>query len=245
MDSLSKATQKWVRSLHQKKYRKQLGQFVAEGPKVVEAFLLQGLKPEILLATPEWASAHPSQAVQWCKADDLKSISQLETPNQVLAVFAQPMDVDDAALEMESALLVLDGVKDPGNAGTLIRLADWFGLNCVVCSTDCVDVWNAKVVQSAMGSLARIKVSYRELETWMPKEDRVFLGADLNAQPYQSLQVPHRWGLVMGSESHGMRPEVHACLHERVTILPAPGSTAESLNVGVAAGILLASLRRF
>ena len=244
MDSLSKATQKWVRSLHQKKYRKQLNQFVAEGPKVVEALLEAGMPAEVVVATPDWLPPKGVQRAVVCTPNELKTLSQLETPNQVLAVFQQPSPVDDDILAHQEALLVLDGVKDPGNLGTLIRLADWFGLNHVVCSMDCVDVWNAKVVQSAMGSLGRIRVSYRALETWMPRQDRVFIGADLGAPSYRDYTPAGNWALVMGSESHGIRPEVHPLLHERVTIPSAPGSTAESLNVGVAAGILLAGLKR-
>jgi RNA methyltransferase, TrmH family len=240
---VSKAVAKYVQQLHQKKYRQRTGTFLVEGAKSLRELLSSGLRPERLLLTAEFAAAPglrlPAQVpVDVVGAEELTRLGTLQTNDAGLAVVRIP---EETALQPRPGqlLLALDQVRDPGNVGTLIRLADWYGLQGVVLSETCADAWNPKTVSSTMGSFTRVPVWQRDLPAWLqqlPPELPVY-GADLHGDNVHRLQLRPSGVLVMGSESHGLTEPVEACLTQRLHI-PGRGQ-AESLNVAISAAILL------
>lgn len=236
---ISKADSKFIRSLKQKKYRLEHKSFVVEGEKLVKE--LQNSHFDVV----KGFSVGTHSTFQSITAKELESISQLTTPNQVLAVAKIPeIQLEWEPLENE-LVLVLDGVKDPGNLGTIIRIADWFGVKQIICSTDTVDAYNSKVVQASMGSIFRVYVHYTSVENFLTTykkrfTNNVIMAAGMNGEnAYAIKQKPDV--LVMGSESHGLSKEVLDVAQE-ITI-PRFGE-AESLNVAVATGILCAQIKR-
>ncbi len=236
---LSRSQQKLLRKLSSKKYRYQYRMFLAEGRKVVSELLDEGVKLEFLMALP--SSGFASKGVEVSEAE-LKKWSSLEVADEVIAVFHFP-EVPQAE---EGITLVLDGIKDPGNLGTILRTSDWFGISRIYCSTGTVDIFNPKTVQSTMGSIGRVRVEYLSNEHIY---DRLHSGgyellcADMEGEPFQTLQSGGRTAIVMGSESHG--PSDFWKNHARGITIPRKGnSRAESLNVAVATAIILGQLSR-
>lgn len=242
---ISKNDTKRIQRLHQKKFRHKEGLFLAETPKVIHEFLKEGWTPVKWWATdsylPEVANALVPEQVS---EGELKSISRLETANQVLALFEIP-----AEKKQEDApfVLALDGVRDPGNMGTILRLADWFGIDRVLCSADCVDVWNPKVVQASMGSVARVQPEYTELadavQAWKGSGGKVWV-ADLNGDSHYAVKRSERTMLIMGNEANGPSEELVEAADTVVTIPAFRADGAESLNVSVATAILLGEAMR-
>lgn len=232
---LSKNDLKNIRKLHQKKHREGQAQFLAEGPKVIGDLLQTGLQPvRIFAMTPE---VYPNAVL--VSGAELKQISLLDAPNEAVAIFQKPTFEWPTQLDR---VLVLDGIRDPGNMGTLLRLADWFGLEAVVCSADCVDIWNPKTVQSSMGSLGRIPFFQGPLLDLMAYLNNAALpvfGTFLEGESIYQLEVPERFALVMGSESHGVSSELERFIHQKIHIPRHPKGQAESLNVAMACGIVL------
>lgn len=249
---LSKERIHFVKSLHQAKNRRETGLFLVEGPKLTEELLHSRFEIVSVYHTGEWSfpGDPPGIAeIQCIRASDLERISQLMTPNQVLAVARIPEAVGLTILPVNDIILVLDGIADPGNMGTILRIADWFGLRHVVCSPDCVDVFNPKVVQASMGSVFRVRAVYEDPLTLIQsvgKELPVF-GAFLDGENVLQMSLETPAVLVIGSESHGIRPGVEPVISRRVWIPSYPsaeGSVAESLNASVACGILMHEFRR-
>ncbi len=243
---LSKNEVKHIQSLGQKKGRAASGEFLAEGTKLV-VDLLQS-QPSMLVrlyATGSFLEQYqqlvPADAAVEVSDAELQRLTQLQTPNQVVAVVRQ-LPNEMPLLNGEGWLLVLDGIRDPGNMGTLLRLADWFGLQSVVGSSDCADIYNPKVVQASMGSLFRVPYFETELVSFLTNLDKPVAGAVLDGQALQQVSFGSSGALVIGSEANGIRPEVLELVQQKVTI-PSFGG-AESLNAAVAAGILLWELRR-
>lgn len=242
MEALSKAKQKWIRSLQLKKNRDQALLFVVEGEKSV----LEGLSAfashlELLVSLDSFASQIPSQfhsRTFTVTTKELEQISELKTPNKCIAVFNRP----DTALLSDQFTIVLDGVQDPGNMGTILRLADWFGVKQLVCSRDTVDCYNSKVIQSSMGAIYRIAVHYTDLASYLKHTTQQKYGAMLNGTNYKGINYPKDAILIMGNEGKGVRPEIEALIDFPVTI-PRFGE-AESLNVATATAILLAEIIR-
>lgn len=232
---LSKNDLKTLRKLHKKKYRVELAQFVAEGPKVITDLLRTGLQPyRIWTTVPQ---NFPQEVV--VTAAELQSISLLETPNQAVAIFTKPTFSWPAAF---NRVLVLDGIRDPGNMGTLIRLADWFGLDAIFCSADCVDVWNPKAVQSSMGSLGRVPVFEGDLTQFIQRLTTANIpiyGTFLAGISVYHMPKPAQFALVMGSESHGISAALQPLVTQQVHIPQHRNGQAESLNVAMATGIVL------
>jgi TrmH family RNA methyltransferase len=229
MPSLS--AQKLIRKLRQRKFRWQEQQFVAEGPKIVQDLIQSGLQPDHL-----WSTA-PFFEAEIISEAELKALSHLSTPNQVLAIFPFPKSKPKTT----QRVLILDGINDPGNLGTLLRTADWFGFTKVYCTTGTADVFNAKTVQSTMGSLARLEVRYADIENIQKDLEgfQVYI-AEMRGQSINSLSADGASGiaLVMGSESHGPNAKWRDFGLE-ITIARASDSDIDSLNVGVAGGILM------
>lgn len=242
MEALSKARQKWIRSLQLKKNRDEESLFVVEGEKLV----LEGLSTlashlELIVSLETFASQIPDQfhsRTFLVSTKELEQISELKTPNKCLAVFKRP----NPALAANEMTIVLDGIQDPGNMGTILRLADWFGVKQLVCSKDTVDCYNPKVIQSSMGAIYRIPVHYKDLKEYLSGTQQAKFGAMLQGKNYKQTEYPKDVILIMGNEGKGVRPEIEAFIDIPVTI-PRFGK-AESLNVATATAILLAEIIR-
>ena len=276
---LSKATIKRIRALEQKKFRRQTGLFVAEGPKVVGDLLATMAACEIF-ATAEWlkknqrlveensamSGGKSTETITEISDEELRRLSFLQHPQQVLATFPIPTSTNnqqattsihqfDSPLSIwrgvggEASLsLALDGIQDPGNLGTIIRIADWFGIETIFCSPDTADAYAPKVVQATMGSLARVKIVYHDLAplidalpTDFPVYGTLLDGDDIYAEPL----TPHGL-IVMGNEGNGISAEIAQKINRRLLIpnFPADRPTADSLNVAIATAITCAEFRR-
>jgi len=244
---ISKAQAKYVQSLHQKKYRQRHGAFLVEGGKSVLELLSSGMETEQVLLTAEFADqnrallpAGPTYTI--ATEAGLTQLGTLATNTTALAVARLPLEPPlPPELPARALVLALDEVRDPGNVGTLIRLADWYGLPGVVLSETCADPYSPKTVAATMGSFARVKVWSRDLPAWLgslPAEVGIF-GADLHGDNVHRLRLQPSGVLVMGSESHGLTPAVEVCLTRRLHIPRGAGGQAESLNVAISAAILL------
>lgn len=248
---MSKNQIKNINNLHQKKFRVKQGQFIAEGPKVVEEFLHADLKITEIYGLEQWIERNITALMKKnCKYQsidekDLAAISGLQTPNEVLAICEQPEWTINHIDKKASLFLYLDGIGDPGNLGTIMRLAEWFGLTQIFCSDNCAEVYNPKVVQSTMGSLARVKTFYLHLEKLKNLLSvKSVLGATLNGENIYTLEMPEKCILVIGSESHGISPENMELLSKRITIPKAKGVVTESLNAATASSVILSEIFR-
>lgn len=258
---ISKNRIKAIRQLENKKSRKEKGLFVAEGPKVVED-LLEMEKAVTVIATELWSRQHPQgddTEVLFVTDEELRRTSFLQHPQQVIAVFRIPTTETniDAMVEIvcRRLCLALDGVRDPGNLGTIIRIADWFGIDTIFCSEDTVDAYSPKVVQATMGSIARVKVVYvslTELMKALPKDVPVY-GTVLNGENIYQTKLCNVGLLVMGNEGKGISPEVipylsHHLLipnfHPQNELDNVFASRADSLNVAIATAIACSEFRR-
>lgn len=249
---LTKRTIKEIRSLEQKKYRTQAGVFVAEGPKVV-GDLLCAMRPQKVLATSEWINANDTKGidVEMVSEEELSRISFLQHPQQVLALFHIPTheESDDYIELLKGKLtLALDSVQDPGNLGTIIRIADWFGIETILCSHETADAYNPKVVQATMGSIARVRVIYTDLPQILSilRQQMPIYGTLLNGENIHSKPLSQEGIIVMGNEGKGISPKVSSLLTDRILIpnYPEGRHTTDSLNVAIATAITCAEFRR-
>jgi TrmH family RNA methyltransferase len=253
---ISKAKIKLIKSLEHKKGRRQEGLFVAEGPKVV-GDLMQVLTPRWLVATDAWANGEGRTLTASTDAElirvtdeELRKTSFLQHPQQVLGVFPLPSPTPAASLALptDRLCLALDGVQDPGNVGTIIRIADWFGITDIFCSEDTADVYNPKVVQATMGSMARVRVVYTDLMKLVgqlpadyPVYGTLLEGQDIYGQPLSSHGL-----IIMGSEGNGISRPLRQYVNRQLLIprFPADREGDESLNVAVATALTCAEFRR-
>lgn len=246
--SLSKNKLKYIRSLKEKKYRAEFGTFVAEGHKMVND-LLPFIKCQLLVATPEFLrSTDVANAEEVIEVNDseLAQASFLQNPQQVLAVFYQSENVADIKIDDE-LVLALDGIQDPGNMGTIIRLADWYGIHHIFCSQDTVDVYNPKVVQATMGALARVNIHYTDLSDFLTRnKDLPVYGTFLDGENMYEKKITSDGIIVMGNEGNGIRTEIERLITEKLYIpnYPVGNPTSESLNVAIATAIICAEFRR-
>lgn len=232
---ISKNKIKLIRSLNTKKGRENTGLFVAEGPKLVHDLLYEGFIPDEIFDN----------------IDDIKKVSFLQHPQSMLGVFKIRKGDNKPTIDLLSnskLVLALDGVQDPGNLGTIIRIADWFGIEDILCSHDTVDCWNPKVVQATMGSIARIKLHYTDLIKMvddLPSDYPVYAtlldGNNIYDQP-----LSHYGMIIMGNEGNGISPELRKRINRKLFIpnYPQERETAESLNVAIATSIVCAEFRR-
>lgn len=246
---ISKNKIKYIRSLELKKNRNKEGKFVAEGFKVVDDLL--ALQPaDLIVATQEWLHgkhlAAQTEVIEVTE-EELKKVSFLQHPQQVLAVFGQTTS-GDYSINTNELSLALDGVQDPGNLGTIIRIADWFGITHIYCSQDTADVYNPKVVQATMGSIARVKVEYGNLLALvesLPADVPVY-GTLLDGDNIYQQQLENRGLIVMGNEGKGISPALAKKVNRRLLIpnFPEGRATADSLNVAIATAITCSEFRR-
>ena len=236
---LSKNEQKKIRLLSEKKYRSKFGLFIAEGLKIVKELIQEGHAFESIY------SSKPIDFAPYKLIDKstLNKVSQLTNASSIIGVFKIPKFSN--CFNTESFSLALDSVSDPGNLGTIIRLCDWFGINDIFCSSDTVDCYNLKVVQSSMGSIARVKCHYTDLSTFLSKSTLTVYGATLNGISHYDNLYNKKGILVLGSESHGISPQVLKEIDQYVTInSKGVGTKADSLNVAIATAILLGEVFR-
>ena len=245
---ISKNQQKYIRQLEQKKYRKREGLFVAEGTKVV-GDLLKRYTPHAVFATTQWQAAE-GITPQILTDEELQRISFQQHPQQVLALFPIPsQDTSDplALLNNQTLALALDGVQDPGNLGTIIRIADWFGISAIYCSLDTADVYNPKVVQATMGSLARVNILYTSLPDLLDRLPDTYpvYGTFLDGKNIYAEELTLGGLIVMGNEGNGISEEMRQRINRRLLIPDFhQGETADSLNVAIATAITCSEFRR-
>ena len=242
---LSKAQIKHIKGLGSQKYRQEYLQFVAEGDKIVREWLQYGTEIKTIVATENWAEKNAALIRKHKDADlhivphhVLESISQLQTPHGVLIVVEMPKEA--SALIDDKWCLALDNIQDPGNMGTIIRIADWFGIRQIICSTGCVDIYNPKVVQAAMGGHLRVQFAERDIKEYLSSISIPILAATLEGENIYNQTRLKAAVLLIGNESKGVSPELQAMATHRITI-PGKGG-AESLNAAVSAGICCALL---
>lgn len=239
---LTKKEIKDIQSLYQKKQRDAEGLFIAEGPKLAAEIINSQLEIKKVYATAAWQAVESAAArfeITTITDIELQRISQLQTPNEVLVIARQPIPPAWPTYNNQLTLL-LDGIQDPGNMGTIVRTADWFGLSQIICSADCVDIYNQKVIQASMGSIVRMHCWYEDFYQWQPPTDIPIYGAMLQGQNIYSITPAHKGILVIGNESKGIREAIAPCITHPVTI-PKLGA-AESLNAAVAAGIIIGQM---
>ena len=245
---LSKTHTKYIQSLQHKKLRDETGLFIAEGPKVVMDLLnSRKFVCKELLATNDWIQEQGKKlsllkdiVVTAVEDFELQKISSLSTAHAVVAVFKkrEPVHTIEAASKIT---LVLDTIQDPGNLGTIIRIADWFGIEHVVCSVGCADMYNAKVVQSTMGSLGRVNVIYTDLVEWLHENNAVKIySASLEGKDVKAFGKLKEGILIIGNEANGVSDEVMELVNEKINIRRI--GEAESLNAAVATGIIISHL---
>jgi TrmH family RNA methyltransferase len=252
---LSKAKSKFIVSLQRKKIRDGEGLFIIEGDKIVKEFLAAGKKLKMLIAKPEFLKALPGNLlngvdeVEEASYDELRSLSTLKTPHNALAVVPVPTMKPGIDQILEDLCVALEFVQDPGNLGTIIRAAGWFGIKNIVCSPDCVDVYNPKVIQASMGALLHVEVSYQDLPVFLsaaaglgkPVFGTVLEGDSVYDHPLKSTGI-----ILLGNESKGISPDLMPYINHKI-LIPRFGEAKpgiDSLNVGMAASVIFSEFRR-
>lgn len=237
VETLSKNKIKWIKSLHHKKYRDSEGVFIVEGEKMVSELIEFWFDQIEFICTSDKKFEFKGQLLI---TDDktIKEIGSLKTPNKFLAVVKKPQIKSDNA----KFILALDGIQDPGNFGTIIRTADWFNVDLIVCSKETVDVYNPKVVQSTMGSIYRVPILYTDLNSYLSNTKLPIYGALLEGENVYQQQLSKEAILVMGNEGYGISDEIIKLIQQKIHI-PRFGN-AESLNVSIATGILLSEFKK-
>ncbi len=256
---ISKNQIKFIRQLELKKFRHREGLFVAEGTKVVGDLLKAGYIPHSLYATSEWIASHSVANATEVTDDELTRLSFQQHPQQVLALFPIPSTTVPEPVEgpepaegsvpelAEGLFLALDGIQDPGNLGTIIRIADWFGISHIICSEDTVDAWNPKVVQATMGSIARVNIIHTnllQLIDSLPSDFPIY-GTLLDGENIYTQELTPHGLIVMGNEGNGISDAVRQRVNRRLLIPDFHnGDTADSLNVAIATAITCSEFRR-
>lgn len=245
---------KLIASLQQARHRRALGLFVIEGTRSV-LDSARCFEIEMLVATPAWLEEHGhwlaphAGTLLTARAEDMKQMSSMVTPQGVLAVCRIPASPESFEPDPDELILALDRVQDPGNMGTIMRVADWFGINRIIASPDTVDIYNPKVIQATMGAIARVQVMYMPLAPTLRalagKGIEIY-GTFLGGEPLYESPLSKGGVIVMGNEGNGITDETASAITRRITIPPYPADhpTVESLNVGVATAITVAEFRR-
>jgi TrmH family RNA methyltransferase len=243
---MTKAQIKFIQSLSRQKYRKEYNAYLVEGDKNAKEWLQSGCKVQYIAANSSWFNINETLIKKHREAElipaedfELEKITSLQHAQQVVLVVEKP-----AALPFvpgkDQWSLFLEKIQDPGNMGTIIRTADWFGIRQIICTPDCVEVYNPKVVQASMGSLLRVNIQEMDTDEFLQKNNQPIYAAYLGGTDMRMLKEPEHGVIAMGNESQGLSTLMATAATHKVTI---PGAgTAESLNVAVATGILCAQL---
>lgn len=245
---LSQAKQKWIRSLEQKKFRQEHGLFLAEGSKCCTD-LLELLPCSYLAATSTWLEAHPglkAKEIVEASQEEIRKASLLKNPQEVLAVFETPMHSIKPEHLQGMLSLALDNIQDPGNLGTILRIADWFGIRNVLCSIGTVDAFNPKTVQATMGAIGRIQIQYVDLPNYLETVHVPIYGTFLNGKILYDADLQAEGIIVMGNEGNGISEAVRDRITDKLFIpdFPVGKTGSESLNVSVATAIVCSEFRR-
>lgn len=238
---VGKSKIKLINSLSQKKQRTKTGLFVVEGIKGIKELLASNFELEMLFSE-ESIFTVPDEKMQLLTAEELKKISKLATPQTAVALFRIPKT---GAIGAEGFSVALDGVRDPGNLGTIIRLCDWFGIADLICSNDTVDCFNPKVVQASMGSIARVNIVYTDLENHLKQTANPIYGTFMNGENVYESDLSSAGILVLGNEANGISTAISNLTDQKLAI-PQFGEQkpTESLNVATATAILLSEFKR-
>lgn len=233
-----------IKRLHLKKYRHQEKLFLAEGTKIVFELLQSKIKPKIIIISKDWQDSNSKEEILFHRIEELsdkefKKISSQKNPEGIMAVCEIP-EFNLPASESNEWMIALDFLQDPGNLGTIIRIADWFGINTILCSTNTTDAYSPKVVQATMASLFRVNVVYTHLADYLSNTTLPVYAADLEGQSVYESKGEKAGIIVIGNESNGISEELRPFIGKNYTI-PKLGK-AESLNAGVATGIILSHL---
>lgn len=240
---LSKSQISYVRSLHQKKFRQMYGKFVVEGDKLVQELLNSDIKTDTVYCIKGYTPRPANTEVIEVSETELEKISTQQTPDKVLAVANIPAQASAPSKLEEGLYLLLDNLNDPGNCGSIIRIADWFGIKEVFLSDTSVDVYNPKVVAAAKGSLFRLRCTYTNLPELVAQNNHLTTyGTFMSGENIYQTTLPSSAMIVIGNEANGISKEVEALIKNRITI-PAFGK-AESLNAAVATGIVVSEFKR-
>lgn len=248
---LSKNDIKNIKSLEHKKFREEKGLFIAEGHKLVGE-LAGRFRCVLMAATPQWLDRHrniKAERIETVTLEELKRASLLKAPQDVLAIFSIPQEsADIAAMASDNLVLALDDVQDPGNLGTIVRIADWFGIKDIFCSKGTADIYNPKAVQATMGAIARVRVHYTQLADSLkslPSGIPVY-GTYLEGETIYDAPLSRNGVIIMGNEGNGISPESGRYVTHRLYIpnWPAGAATSESLNVAIATAITCSEFRR-
>ena len=245
---ISKAKIKQIQRLEKKKYRDETGLFIAEGNKLV-AEMIPFFACDRLIASTAWIATQgnlPAKELIEANEEDIRKISFLKTPQDVLAVFRYPSYRIEEVNPSDELVLALDGIQDPGNLGTMIRLADWFGIEHIVCSSDTADAFGPKSVQASMGALTRVKIHYVNLDDFLSKQDAPLYGAFLDGNNIYEETLSSNGIIIIGNEGNGIRPTVESLVNKRIYIpnFPPTRPSPDSLNAAIAAAIICAEFRR-
>lgn len=231
---------KILQSLDKKKFRQKYNLFLVEGNKTIKEIpTSEYVINEIYSLNPSELSLGNLAATEISPAD-LKKISFLQHPKDSVAV----CELREEVIEKDHGVqLILDGIQDPGNLGTIIRLADWFGISQIICSEDTADFYNPKVIQASMGSFLRVNIIYQDLENYLLDNNQPIIGTDMEGTSFYDYDFPEQFNLVLGNEGNGIRPEIENLLNDKITIPRFGKSKAtESLNVAMSAGIILGQI---
>lgn len=231
---------KILQSLDKKKFRQKYNLFLVEGNKTIKEIPLSRYKiQEIFTTNPSELGIDGVKIIE-ISDSELKKISFLQHPKDSVAVceLLEPKFLADVPIQ-----LVLDGIQDPGNLGTIIRLADWFGIEQIICSEDTVDFYNPKVIQASMGSFLRVNITYQNIENYLQNSTAAIIGTDMDGENFYQFDFPEKFNLILGNEGNGIRPNIEELLTHKITI-PRFGKSksTESLNVSMAAGIILGQI---
>lgn len=214
--------------------------FLVEGNKTITELFNSNFKIKEIFSTDPQKLDRAEVPITHISDNELKKISFLQNPKDSVAVcyLNEEKKMEDGNLQ-----LVLDGIQDPGNMGTIIRLADWFGLEQIICSKDTVDFYNPKVIMSSMGSFTRVNIVYTDLAEYLSLTKNINIGTDMDGENIYSFNRPEKMNLILGNEGNGIRPEIERLL-EKSIMIPRFGQSqsTESLNVSMAAGIILGQL---
>lgn len=248
---ISKAQIKYINSLRQKKYRTATRKFIVEGVKIAEEVLSSRFHIDALFATERWIADYSHLCrnldITSISEQELQKISKLETPNEVLIIATFPLRHLPSA--KGRLMLMLDNIQDPGNLGTIVRIADWFGIEDIICSEDTVDIYNPKAIQATMGSFIRVSCHYKRLDEYLGSVDKSvkIYGARLGAVSIYNKDLADTGIIIIGNESKGISPLIAEFITDSISIPSYPSNPlnkAESLNASVAAGIICSEFRR-